>query len=78
MLFAVIKEPVKPGAWYEVETEDVKLCKARCLGVEREFDEYSNSYKEVFNYEFVKKNGFRFRVDEKTKNVKITEDKCDE
>lgn len=74
MLFALTKNPVKPGIWYIVETDNVKMCKAQVTNIERVFDDYSNSYTDEYEYTFKKKNGFIFRVTHETKSVKIVED----
>lgn len=74
MLYALTKNPVKPGIWYIVETDDVKMCKAQVINIERVFADYRNSYTDKYEYTFKKKNGFTFQITHETKNVKIVED----
>ncbi|WP_414052909.1 hypothetical protein [Macrococcus animalis] len=69
MLYATVKKPLQMGEVYLVETEDVKRCKARFVGVERDID-YESEYCE---FKFFKDNNFEFIITNRTKDVFIEE-----
>lgn len=73
MLFATVKTKVKPYKKYLVETEDVKKCVAEVIEINREFDSFKNYFTEVFQYTFLKDNGFTFVITERTRDVVIEE-----
>lgn len=69
MLFATVKKPLQMGEVYLVETEDVKRCKARFVGVEREIDDE----RDYCEFKFFKDNNFEFIITNRTKDVVIEE-----
>lgn len=69
MLYVTVKKLLQMGEVYLVETEDVKKCKARFVGLERDIDDE----RDYCEFKFFKDNNFEFIITNHTKDVVIEE-----